>query len=494
MELLKRARTWLEHQLRAEQEKLSSWKRLLLRQLRLNVFVVREIFTGEYLVRAGALVFATMLAIVPVATVSFTFFRAFGGLRSSGQQEHVAEKLGQYIFGKAPQVVDTSDGAGQRPDRGTAGDAADKGAAPQAEQEKEKLDRMFSHLWTQRVRDMVFSLVDKASGQTNVLSALLLILSAVLLFNTVETAFNRIWRIDRRRSFWVKFPAFFTILILGPLLIGASLWLTARMDPARYVTALPQWLQLSLLRIVAISPTALAFFIGYSLLPYTRVRIIPAATAAVVTAIVWEIGKWGFGIYVQRAVSYSRIYGPLAAFPIFLLWLYMTWIIVLFGAGLAYVSQNIGRLTELERQKALPNPISERLALSIMLTVARRFVLGRPPMSVQEMSEALASRFEQVDQTARELTNHGLLARMEANGGARLAPGRALDMISVADVIDTAAQANQALCRPPDERQRNEMQLLFEAINVHRDEIARDIPLRELVNRTLSHEEKEGPR
>ena len=527
MGFVERFRQWIERQVQIEQDNLSRGKRFLQKQLRLHVFVGREIFSGEYLVRAAALVFATLLAIVPVATVSFSFFRAFGGLSKGGETEQVAQKLGDYIFGSPPTArahispssaappadkpgekapPDPKGGEDAKPGEGkpTPGEnppggkttaeapSAEKTRAGLDEEDKKKLERMFSYLWAERVREMVLQLVDKASGQTNVVSILLLVLSAVLLFNTIETTVNRIWRVERQRSFWVKFPAFFTILILGPVLIGVSIWFASQFRAADYVTALPNIFQHAVLWLAAGFPTTVAFFIGYSLLPYTRVRFWPAVTGAVFATVAWEVGKWGFGAYVQRAVSYSRIYGPLAAFPIFLLWLYMTWIIVLLGAGLSYITQNLSRLAELERQKRHPTPVSDRLALSMMLTIGRRFVLGQEPLDLSALAEALASRVEQVDETTRALASGGLLTRLETAGETRVLPGRSLDKVTVGDVLEITSLSNEGLCRVPDERQRAELEFLFEALEAQREEVAGQILLRDLVDRTLADREPAG--
>jgi len=469
MSLTEKVRQWIERQLLREQQQLSRSKRILINQLRLYVYVIREILSGEYLVRASALVYATMLAIVPVATVGFTFYRAFGGLQSSGVQTAVSERIAAYFFSdeeatapppaRAPEPepaqelhTDTPPEESGAPPESAAPPRPGTAAAPPAAR---------SPRWSRGVLEQLSKLVDQASSaQTNVLSVALLVLSAVLLFNTIETTFNRIWRVERRRSFWVKFPAFFTTLILGPLLIGLSIGLTSFVG-----FAVPILGQRVLARCSAIVTTTVALFIGYSLLPYTRVRWRPALTGALVAAVVWEVAKAAFALYIQTTVSYSAIYGPLAAFPIFLLWLYMSWIIVLFGAGLSYVTQNINRLAESHRAQRRRAPLDSRLALAILSAVSRSYIQGVRPPSVDRLADTLGAEPADIATATAEMTERGLLLPVAAADGRPFVPARPPDRIRVLDVIEQARQSSAALCDIRDTALRAVIDAVFQEIS-----------------------------
>jgi membrane protein len=161
---------------------------------------------------------------------------------------------------------------------------------------------------------------------------IMLIVTALLLMVRIEVALNRIWRVDRNRALTSRIVMYWAVLTLGPILIAAAIALSATKLLGAFgleggVSPTTAWLGMFLL-------SWLIFSLFFLLVPNRRVRIKHALIGAFLSAVLFEIAKAGFVAYVSNA-NYKVIYGALATVPIFLFWLYLVWIVVLFGASLA---------------------------------------------------------------------------------------------------------------------------------------------------------------
>lgn len=202
-----------------------------------------------------------------------------------------------------------------------------------------------------RLQDFVFSNFVPAAGRAvqhylmqfagnasrlTTLGVIVFLLSALMMMASIEERFNRIWRVAVRRSAVSRFLMYWAALTLGPLLIVAGLAVTS------YLTAVPligpvgtDW---SLIRRVwALLPflvTWVGLFALYMLVPNRRVPWRHAASGALLSTVLFEFAKWAFTAYVSNVPSYQQIYGQLAVIPIFLIWIYLSWAIVLLGASI----------------------------------------------------------------------------------------------------------------------------------------------------------------
>jgi membrane protein len=166
-----------------------------------------------------------------------------------------------------------------------------------------------------------------------------LIVSALLMMYSIEDAFNRIFRVTRPRKAVSRIIVYWTVLSLGPLLVVTGLAMSTYLFTLPVVVDLDQGWGLSarLLVLVPAAVTWLALTLSYAVVPHTAVRWRHAATGALVATILFELGKRGFALYLTNVPSYERIYGAFAVVPIFLIWIYLSWNIVLLGASLAAV-------------------------------------------------------------------------------------------------------------------------------------------------------------
>lgn len=172
----------------------------------------------------------------------------------------------------------------------------------------------------------------KAAGLTGA-GIIGLLASALLMMAAVDKALNEIWHVQQRRSLILGFMIYWTLLTLGPLLIGASLVMTSYVESLQAFSAIEKTVpRQMLLNVMALLAEFLAFFFLYSAVPNRRVLLRHAAYGALVAAVLFEIAKRAFAWYVSSFPVYEIIYGALATLPLFLIWLYVSWGIVLLGA------------------------------------------------------------------------------------------------------------------------------------------------------------------
>jgi len=174
--------------------------------------------------------------------------------------------------------------------------------------------------------------VDNASKMSAVAISFLFV-AALLLISTIDTTFNKIWRVtDKRRSI-TSFAMYWMVLTLGPILVGASIVLSS------YIVSLVEVDEYDLLglfdvflRLLPLLSSIIAFIILYIAVPNKAVPFKYALSGAIVAGILFELAKKAFALYITAFPSYQVIYGALAAIPIIFLWVYVSWIIVLTGA------------------------------------------------------------------------------------------------------------------------------------------------------------------
>ncbi len=202
--------------------------------------------------------------------------------------------------------------------------------------------------WSERVQDFLFSQFVPAAGATvqqyvrqfvgnaRVLTgpgALFLVLTALLLMSSIEAALNRIWQVTAPRRWRSRILVYWAMLTLGPLLLGGSLALTSALGPAE-----DGWWSGPLAWLTGWLPFLVAF-IGFGILfvvvPNRAVPWRAGFAGALVAALLFEGAKLAFVWYVTTFPTYEKLYGALAVVPIFLVWIYLTWTVILIGAGIS---------------------------------------------------------------------------------------------------------------------------------------------------------------
>lgn len=183
------------------------------------------------------------------------------------------------------------------------------------------------------IADQITSFTHNA-GRLTAIGLAFFFVTAVMLMMTIDVSLNRIFRVQRHRPMLQQVLMYWAVITLGPLLIGGSLSMTS--------FALGQsfgWLQLGyvadwLLALLPFVFTCIALILLYGVVPYRVVKPRDAIIGGVIAGVVFELAKRAFAVYLARFPTYTLIYGAFATIPIFLLWLYMSWAIVLAGATL----------------------------------------------------------------------------------------------------------------------------------------------------------------
>ena len=172
------------------------------------------------------------------------------------------------------------------------------------------------------------------AGRLTAIGMGVFLVTAVMLMTTIDVALNRLFRVQRQRPLLQQVLMYWAVLTLGPVLIGGSLSMTSFALGASF-----GWLQLGyvadvVLRVLPFVFTCLALTLLYGVVPYRTVKPRDALIGGIIAGIAFELAKRGFAVYLTRFPTYTLIYGAFATIPIFLVWLYMSWVVVLAGATL----------------------------------------------------------------------------------------------------------------------------------------------------------------
>ena len=252
-------------------------------------YFFRQFYQQRGLQIASSLAYATLLSLVPLLTVMFGFL---GGLPVF---DKIGDTVQTFIFNNfVPTFGDT-------------------------------------------IQNYLTGFSHKAS-QLTITGLLALFVIALMLMATIENALNTIWHVRDRRNPVARFLVYWSILTLGPLLLGIGLFSTT------YLMSLPLFtetggipgLQKKILSSLPFLTTSVAFTLMYILVPNCFVYRKHAMAGGITAAILFEIAKYGFGFYVKEVARYETIYGTLAVIPVFLIWIYTSWVVLILGAHITF--------------------------------------------------------------------------------------------------------------------------------------------------------------
>jgi membrane protein len=174
------------------------------------------------------------------------------------------------------------------------------------------------------------------TGQLTTAGVIALVTSLLITLFSVEGTFNRIWRVKTARPKFSRFLVYWTVLTLGALVAATSLALSSQLFALSVFSTVPgRLLESAMMRLAPMAIELLAFAAIFRVVPHRTVKWRHAAAGAVLSVVLFELVKWGIGLYIGSFGSYQKIYGPLAFVPIFLLWIYLGWVSILLGASFA---------------------------------------------------------------------------------------------------------------------------------------------------------------
>lgn len=266
-------------------------------------FFLRHFYALRGMQTASSLAYTTLLSIVPLITVMFGLFGSVSVLSD------FSESIQDFVFSNfVPELG-----------------------------------------WT--IQGYLSDFSDKASKLT-ITGSMVLVVIAIMLMATIDNTFNRIWIVKKRRNPVARLLVYWAVLTLGPLLIGVGLASTS------YLLSLPVVadvdttynLKARLLSWLPFLTTSIAFSLLYILIPNCFVSKKHALVGGFICAVLFELAKYGFGVYVRNMPSYENIYGAVAIIPLFLIWIYVSWMIVLFGAHITFCLSSFRLQNEIEHR------------------------------------------------------------------------------------------------------------------------------------------------
>jgi YihY family inner membrane protein len=221
-----------------------------------------------------------------------------------------------------------------------------------------------------------------------------LLVTVFSMVSSVEQAFNTIWGVKRGRSAWRKFTDFFSVILIMPVIFIVATSTTVTVQKSDIVQRVMEvsglgWLESLMLKSAPLALLWLAFTFMYSYVPNTKVSLKSAALGGAVAAILWQLSQGAYIRWQMGFNNYNAIYGSFAQLPLFLIWMYIGWIIVLFGAEMCVAVQHLRRFTKQQFIRKASLVQRQKLAVIMMLLTVRPFREGCALPDVEEISDRL---------------------------------------------------------------------------------------------------------
>jgi membrane protein len=250
-----------------------------------------------------------------------------------------------------------------------------------------------------------------STGSVTIVGLVFVIWAAIGMLITIESSFNDIYNIPKGRRIIQKIIVYWTLLTLSPLLIGAGIYATTYINKynltASFMTTISP--------VIPYLITSFAFFMLYLIIPNTRVKVTSALWGGAVAGLIWTVVRWGFGKYVTGFIPYNAMYGVMGLIPLTVFWIYLSWLIVLFGLQLTYTTQNIKSIEEAqaaEKRKTDQVVIADDISiLNIIHFVWHEFSSSRAPVALETVSAHFNIPGEFASKILELLVTNGLLLK-----------------------------------------------------------------------------------
>jgi len=396
--------------LTAPTEELGKLSRFAVFQLKLwpqCVKLLRQNRSGQ---QAAALSYHTLFGIVPLAIVMLMVFQALPAYRDVG------ENVKQFLY-KQAQLSNIE--------------------YPDEQGRSIKVTDKIDEITTKFMADL-----DK--GSITLFSGVIVILAALGLLTTIERAFNSIWHVGRGRNFLHRIINYWALLTLGPLLLGVGFYASTHyLATNEFHKGLSGYMAPVLPYIISV----VALFFLYFVMPNTKVSAKAAIWGAAAAALIWTAAKLLFRVYVTRFIPYSQLYGVLGLIPLSVFWVFITWLIVLFGLQLTFTTQHLKTLDAAEiarMQKTEQYFIAgEFTAVKIMAGILDAFAKKQAPVPAELICSRLNLPADFGEKILSHLVDQGLLFRTcEPQTG--FSPATEGANITLADITDAVEKANFA--------------------------------------------------
>jgi len=385
---------------------------------------------------AAALSYRTIFALIPVLVLAFLILKSVGVLGDAQNSlRYVMDYAGFRQIYLQEEVPEDVYEAWEKWDDLTAQSAAKATAAAPAE---ENVGLRIEGIITNAEQQLTL-------GKLGPIGVALLIWTSLSLMTTTERSLNRIFEAPKSRSVGRRTLLYWSAMTLGPVVLVVTVYaigqasdaVVAHVPGAGWAMAALGWAVPGLVGIVLLAAL-------YKLMPNTYVGLLPAIGGALFVVPVWMAAKWAFALYVKSLVIKGHLYGTLGLFPLFLLWLYLTWLVFLLGAQLAHTAMNLRRLQLLKTAgRMVPGPWD---LLAAALSVARLYQGGSGPAPLARVAEDLRLPPVLVQPLLERLVAAGILCPAGQEPATGYVLSRPLDQTLVLDVL--SANRGQAKDAP----------------------------------------------
>ncbi len=379
---------------------LTKPKILLIKSLRLISFTVRELMSNELQLRAVSLVYTTLLSIVPLIAFSFSILQSFGVVNN--QLEPILQNF----------------------------------LAPLGEQGNQISAKILEFVGNMKV------------GVLGTLGLLTLIYTVFSMIKKIDDSINVIWKVHRGRGILKRLTNYISLTVLGPIIMFVILGLTASLASNTIVDKFSHYKTFGALIIIwgTVLPyllISIVFTIIYLIVPNTKVRIIPALIGGIVAGIFWQISSQLFAKGVASSAKYFAIYSSLAIVILFMIWQYISWLIVLLGAQISYCAQKIDYSGINLKSSEISSKLKERISLSVMFLIGKNFSQGSGNLSLDQIVNLTNMPYEFVYSSIKDLTAKNLLVE-SADTPTTYIPAKDLELISLEEIINASRTNEQS--------------------------------------------------
>lgn len=374
------------------------WSALYFSVLRTLFVVTRDLVDGQLNLRAMSLVYTTLLSLVPLLAISFSVLKGFG----------VHNEVGPFLFSLFEPL-------------------GEKGA------------------------DIAIKIIDFVErmkvGVLGSVGLVLLLYTVISVMQKIERAFNFIWHITESRPLAQRFSDYLSVVLVGPLLIVASTGLSATAMNSSLVKSLSAvqpfgWLLGVSVVFVPLLLSIAAFTFFYVFVPNTKVKIRSAVIGAIVASLLWKLAGWSFAAFVVTSTQYEAVYSAFASLIFFMIWLYLTWLILMIGAAVAFYHQHPEYLSGDRSKKTLSNRMKEYLTLLVMARIGTNFYNGEAAWSLEDLSDSLDCPVEALTSVLKILEKEGFVVKAK-DSELRYIPGRPFDTTPLENLLSAVKVAEE---------------------------------------------------
>jgi membrane protein len=476
------------------------------------LLVIKSFGRNRCPLRATALAYTTLLALIPLLAVSFGLVSGF--LREKGPYE-TKKIIGQLVDAvvpqlqlldekrigtleqnaiaptdsKAPNVTTAAPPDPALLEAGRTNSVAGTNVVAAAERKLTPREEAIN-----RIDELIIGANSKTLGFTGFVG---LVFVAILLLSTIEGTFNDIWGVTRGRTWFRRVLQYWAMITLGPIAMFSVIYLVSTeyfksgQEAMETLPFIGQWVIKALpflVKSLAFVLVSLLFAVLYMMMPNTEVNWRAALMGGFVGGTLWLLLNIANAMNVSRVMNMSKIYGTaLGIIPIFLIGLYFSWLIMLFGAQVAYAFQNREVYLQEKKAESVNQRNREYVALRVITLIAQRFDQALKPPTVLEIATELSIPSRLAGRVLQPMVDAGLV--LEATTGKNeitYAPARPMENITCYDVLQTLRVGGGQELETRDEQARPVVCAHFERISDAERQAASTVTLKDLVNQISS--------